>query len=64
MEIGIGVLISIIGLLCTVAGLVIVFFTINRNSDKDVKNDATESAIIRTKLDIIGQSVDSIRIDF
>lgn len=64
MEIGIGFLISIIGLLCTVVGLVIGFFTFNRNRDKDVKTDATESAIIKTKLDNIGQSVDSIRIDF
>lgn len=64
MEIGIGVLISIIGLLCTVTGLVIGFFTFSRNRDKDVKNDATESAIIKTKLDNIGLSVDSIRIDF
>ncbi|MEW5549968.1 hypothetical protein ABGT22_08325 [Peribacillus frigoritolerans] len=64
MEIGIGVLISIIALFCTVAGLVIGFFTFNRNRDKDVKNDATESAIIRTKLDNIGQSVDLMRIDF
>jgi tetrahydromethanopterin S-methyltransferase subunit G len=39
---------------------------INKKNDfkSSVKNDATESAIIRTKLDNIGQSVDSIRIDF
>ncbi|MFE4238781.1 hypothetical protein [Peribacillus butanolivorans] len=64
MEIGIGFLTTCIGLLCTVAGLIIVFFTFSRNRDKDVKSHATESAIIKTKLDKIGQSVDSIKIDF
>ncbi|MET3318310.1 UNVERIFIED_ORG: uncharacterized protein YneF (UPF0154 family) [Peribacillus simplex] len=63
MEIEIGVLTTCIGLLCTVAGLIIGFFTFSRNRDKDVKSDATD-AIIKTKLDNIGQSVDSIRIDF
>ncbi|MFI8496480.1 hypothetical protein ACIGC1_27200 [Peribacillus butanolivorans] len=53
-----------IGVLIAVASFLIGFFTFSRNRDKDVKNDATESAIIRTKLDNIGQSVDSIRIDF
>lgn len=53
-----------IGVLIAVASFLIGFFTFSRNRDKDVKSDATESAIIRTKLDNIGQSVDSIRIDF
>ncbi|AOH54536.1 hypothetical protein ABE28_009260 [Peribacillus muralis] len=52
-----------IGLFCTVAGLVIGFFTFHRNRDKDVKSEAAEAASITTKLDHIGQSVDSIRID-
>ncbi|MBK5498610.1 hypothetical protein [Peribacillus sp. TH14] len=41
-------------------------FSRNRKNDikSNVKNDATESAIIKTKLDNIGQFVDSIRIDF
>lgn len=38
-------------------------FTFNRNRDKDVKSDASESAVIRTKLDNISQGVESIRID-
>ncbi|KRF62504.1 hypothetical protein ASG99_24530 [Bacillus sp. Soil768D1] len=53
-----------IGVIIATASFIIGFFTFNRNRDKDVKSDATESAIIRTKLDNIGQSVDSIRIDF
>lgn len=52
----IGVLISVIGGL-----LAILTFTLNR--DKAVKSDATESAVIRTKLDNISQGVESIRID-
>ena len=52
-----------IGILCTVLGFVVSFLTFNRNRDKDVRNDATESAVIRTKLDNINQGVESIRID-
>ncbi|KMY49589.1 hypothetical protein [Peribacillus loiseleuriae] len=59
MEVQVG-----ISILCTVIGVLIGFLTFSRNRDKDVKNDATESAVIRTKLDKISQSVDSIRIDF
>ncbi|RRN68470.1 hypothetical protein EI200_19740 [Peribacillus simplex] len=63
-----GLLITLIGLLCTATGAVLGLLTFSRNRKNDiksnVKNDATESAIIRTKLDNIGQSVDSIRIDF
>ncbi|ULM98818.1 hypothetical protein L8956_09085 [Peribacillus frigoritolerans] len=68
MNVSIGLLITIIGLLCTATGVVLGLLTLNRNKKNDfksnVENDATESAIIRTKLDNIGQSVDSIRIDF
>lgn len=53
-----------IGVVIAIASFLIGFLTFSRNRDKDVKKDATESAIIRTKLDNIGQSVDSIRIDF
>lgn len=55
--------IAIIGALGTVFGIVLGFLTFNRNRDNDVKNDATESAVIRTKLDGISQGVESIRID-
>ncbi|MFF2291212.1 hypothetical protein [Peribacillus butanolivorans] len=53
-----------IGVIIATASFIIGFFTFNRNRDKDVKSYASESAIIRTILDNIGQSVDSIRIDF
>jgi septal ring factor EnvC (AmiA/AmiB activator) len=52
-----------IGFLCLLVGTFIGFLTFNRNRDKDVRSDASESAVIRTKLDAIGQSVDSIRIE-
>lgn len=68
MNVSLGLLITLIGLLCTLTGAGLGLLTYNRNKKNDiksnVKNDATESAIIRTKLDNIGQSVDSIRIDF
>jgi septal ring factor EnvC (AmiA/AmiB activator) len=52
-----------IGILCAVGGLLIGFFTFNRSRDNDVKNDASESAVIKTKLDNISSGIDSIRID-
>ncbi|MFE4243568.1 hypothetical protein [Peribacillus butanolivorans] len=56
------------GLLCTATGAILGLLTFSRNRKNDiksnVKNDATESAIIKTKLDNIDQFVDSIRIDF
>lgn len=56
MEVGIGVV-------CTVIGALIGFLSFNRNRDKDVRVDAAESAVIRTKLDNINSGVDAIRID-
>lgn len=52
-----------IGLICAIGGLLIGFLTFNRSRDKDVKTDASESAVIRTKLDNISSGIDSIRID-
>lgn len=57
------VLIPILLALCAILSLIIGFLTFNRNRDKDVKNDASDSAVIRTKLDNIYQGVDSIRVD-
>ena len=53
----------LVGIICTVIGAWIGVATFSRNRDKDVRMDATESAVVRTKLDSIGQGVDSIRID-
>lgn len=55
--------VALIGLICTLLGAVIGVLTYNRNRDKDVKSDASESAVIRTKLDNINQGVENIRID-
>lgn len=52
-----------IGIICAIVGMVIGYFTFQKNRDKDVKSDATKSAVIETKLDHIGQAVDAIRID-
>jgi hypothetical protein len=53
----------LIGFGCMIFGSLIGFLTFNRNRDKDVRNEASESAVIRTKLDAISISVESIRID-
>lgn len=63
LKIEIGILLTLIGLLCTFGGLVVGFLTFNRNRDKEVKSDASESAVIKTKLDNINEGVQSIRID-
>jgi hypothetical protein len=55
--------IPLIALICTGVGGLIALLTFNKNRDKDVRTDATESAVIRTKLDNIYIGVDSIRTD-
>jgi hypothetical protein len=52
-----------IPIICVALGAVIGVLTYNRNRDKDVRNDASESAVIRTKLDTISSGIDNIRID-
>lgn len=55
--------VALIGLFCTLLGALIGFLTFTRNRDRDVRTDASESAVIRTKLDNINSGVESIRID-
>lgn len=50
-------------IIIAVASALIGYFTFQRNRDKDVKSQATESAVVATKLDAIGKGVDSIRDD-
>lgn len=54
---------TLIGIGCTVFGLLIGVLTFGRNRDKDVKADAAKTAVIETKLDTISNGVESIRID-
>jgi len=54
---------ALLGAGSVVFGMVITYFTFVRNRDKDVKQDAEDGAVIRTKLDSIGKGVDDIRID-
>src|SRR5690625_4249791 len=54
----------IIGIAASVFGIVVGYLGFHRNRDKDVKSDAANDAVVRTKLDSIGQGVDSIRVDF
>jgi septal ring factor EnvC (AmiA/AmiB activator) len=53
----------VIAIICALLGAIIGVMTYNRNRDKDVRNDASESAVIRTKLDTISSGIDNIRID-
>jgi septal ring factor EnvC (AmiA/AmiB activator) len=48
---------------CTVGAFVIGYLTFKRERDKDVKSDASHSAVIQTKLENIDQGVRSIQID-
>lgn len=52
-----------LGILIAIGSFIIAYLTFNRNRDKDVKSDASRNAVIETKLDNIGTSVESIRID-
>ncbi|MCZ8535492.1 hypothetical protein [Psychrobacillus psychrodurans] len=53
-----------IALLCTVGGFLIGILTFGRNRDKDVRAEATRTAVIETKLDNIGAGITSIQKDF
>lgn len=53
-----------IGMSCTVCGLLIGVLTFGRSRDKDVRAEATRTAIIETKLDNISLGVTSIQVDF
>lgn len=56
-------MISVLTVLCTVLSLLVGILTFNRSRDKDVKNDASESAVIKTKLDTISRGVENIQIE-
>ncbi|OLN21728.1 hypothetical protein BTO30_13405 [Domibacillus antri] len=55
---------ALVGLVCTVVGVLLGILTFGRNRDKDIRQDAADAATIRTKLDHISSGVDSIRVDF
>jgi peptidoglycan hydrolase CwlO-like protein len=59
----ISLLIPVLMVICAALTFVVGFLTFSRNRDKDVKNDASKSAVIETKLDTISSGIDSIRID-
>lgn len=52
-----------VGIIGTALGLLVAILTFNRTRDKDVKTDASESAVIKTKLDAISAGVSNIQID-
>jgi hypothetical protein len=54
---------AMIGIACTLLGLLIGILSFGRNRDKDIRADATRTAIIETKLDNISTGVKSIQDD-
>jgi septal ring factor EnvC (AmiA/AmiB activator) len=52
-----------ISILCGLVGLLIGILTFSRNRDRDVKTEASKSAVIETKLDSINRGVETIQID-
>lgn len=56
-----------IGILCTLGGLVIAFFSYrqgcNKNIKDDAKEDATDHTMVTTKLEYISRGIDDIRLD-
>jgi septal ring factor EnvC (AmiA/AmiB activator) len=55
--------VTIVGLFCTIGGFVIAFLTFSRSRDKENKSDASELAVIRTRLTDISTGVSNIQID-
>ncbi len=51
---------TIIGLLCTVLGLVIGFLTFGRNRDKELRKEAERTAVMETKLDAISKGIEEL----
>lgn len=56
--------ISLIAIGCTIGGFLVGILTFGRNRDKDVRAEATRTAVIETKLDNISSGVKSIQDDF
>ncbi|MEH7093924.1 hypothetical protein [Neobacillus vireti] len=57
------VMVPVLTVLCTVLSLIVGFLTFNRNRDKDVKSDASQLAVIQTKLENIDQGVRDIQVE-
>jgi peptidoglycan hydrolase CwlO-like protein len=53
----------LITVLCTVGAFVVGYLAFKRERDNDVRTEASDTAVIRTKLDNISSGIDSIRID-
>lgn len=52
-----------VGVIIGVVGMLIGYFTFQRNRDKELRSSASEDAIVRTKLDHISVGVHSIQIE-
>lgn len=63
MSVEVGILLTLTGLFFTGIGLLSGFFTFRLNRDREVKKEASSSAVIETKLDNIYRLVDGMIID-
>ncbi|MEK4715324.1 hypothetical protein [Sporosarcina sp. FSL K6-5500] len=52
-----------IGVIGAIIGMLIGYFTFQRNRDKEIRSNASEDAVVRTKLDHISVGVHSIQLD-
>lgn len=55
---------ALIAVGCTIVGLLFGMMTYGKNRDKDIRADATRTAVIETKLDNISKGVNDIIADF
>jgi septal ring factor EnvC (AmiA/AmiB activator) len=62
-ELNFDVLIGAIGLLCTIGAFLIGYFAFRREKDNDIRKNAAESAVIKTKLDAISTGIQNIQVD-
>lgn len=50
--------------ICTIVGAIIGYMSYQKKNQKDIENDASQKALMSSKLDYISNAVDNIRIDF
>ena len=53
---------AVIAVVCSVAGVILTLYSVNRNKEKDLKEEGRSQGIIDTKLEYISKGVDDIRI--
>lgn len=52
-----------ITVICTIVGAIIGYMSYQKKNQKDIENDASQKALMASKLDYISTGVDNIRLD-